>query len=190
MHVYVSVGGLFIAKVWRLPLEFLRLVDVFDWLCFNCSIVSLVRRLGRASFRQVKNKRDYHRNRSFMSWVHLSNASASKEFHFLQALSDRGFAVPKPIDCNRHAVVMELIDGIPMYGDFSGDLQVLFDLFIYVTYLAIWTSLFLLYLPWPIFALFQWLPPIVNCIFSLFVCSFSSNLACTVQCDLLVLHIK
>lgn len=61
-----------------------------------------------------------------MSWVHLSNASASKEFHFLKALHDRGFAVPKPIDCNRHAVVMELINGTPMYGDISSSLETLF----------------------------------------------------------------
>lgn len=68
-------------------------------------------RLGRTSFRQVKNKRDYHKNRSFISWLYLSRLSATKEYSYLQALYDRGFPVPKPIDCNRHAVLMELIKG-------------------------------------------------------------------------------
>nr|KAG5706571.1 hypothetical protein BaRGS_028742 [Batillaria attramentaria] len=30
------------------------------------------------------------------------------------ALYERGFPVPKPLDCNRHAVLMELVDGHPM----------------------------------------------------------------------------
>lgn len=33
-----------------------------------------------------------------------------------QALYDRGFPVPKPVDYNRHAVVMELINGFPLYN--------------------------------------------------------------------------
>lgn len=36
-------------------------------------------------------------------------------FHCFQALYDRGFPVPKPVDYNRHAVVMELINGFPLY---------------------------------------------------------------------------
>lgn len=34
---------------------------------------------------------------------------------FFQALYDQGFPVPKPVDYNRHAVVMELINGYPLY---------------------------------------------------------------------------
>ena len=33
----------------------------------------------------------------------------------LQALYERGFPVPKPVDVNRHALVMELLDGHPLY---------------------------------------------------------------------------
>lgn len=32
-----------------------------------------------------------------------------------QVLRDRGFPVPKPVDFNRHCVIMELIDGFPLY---------------------------------------------------------------------------
>ena len=32
-----------------------------------------------------------------------------------QALHDRGFPVPEPADFNRHCVVMQLLDGYPLY---------------------------------------------------------------------------
>ncbi|XP_020388092.2 serine/threonine-protein kinase RIO2 isoform X2 [Rhincodon typus] len=71
-------------------------------------------RLGRTSFRNLKNKRDYHKHRQKMSWLYLSRLAAMKEYAYMKALSDRGFPVPKPVDFNRHAVVMELINGYPM----------------------------------------------------------------------------
>lgn len=74
-----------------------------------------VHRLGRTSFRQLKNKRDYHAKRNTMSWIYLSRISATKEFAFMNVLYDNDFPVPKPIDCNRHCVVMELIDGYPLH---------------------------------------------------------------------------
>lgn len=71
-------------------------------------------RLGRTSFRNLKNKRDYHKHRKNMSWLYLSRLSAMKEFAYMKALYDRGFPVPKPVDYNRHAIVMELINGYPL----------------------------------------------------------------------------
>ncbi|XP_010731985.3 serine/threonine-protein kinase RIO2 [Larimichthys crocea] len=71
-------------------------------------------RLGRTSFRNLKNKRDYHQHRKNMSWLYLSRLSAMKEYVYMKALYDRGFPVPKPVDYNRHAVVMELINGYPL----------------------------------------------------------------------------
>ncbi|XP_054434608.1 serine/threonine-protein kinase RIO2 isoform X2 [Pteronotus mesoamericanus] len=71
-------------------------------------------RLGRTSFRNLKNKRDYHKHRHNMSWLYLSRLSAMKEFAYMKALYERKFPVPKPIDYNRHAVVMELISGYPL----------------------------------------------------------------------------
>ncbi|XP_018415723.1 PREDICTED: serine/threonine-protein kinase RIO2 isoform X2 [Nanorana parkeri] len=71
-------------------------------------------RLGRTSFRNLKNKRDYHKHRHKMSWLYLSRLAAMKEFAYMKALYDRGFPVPKPYDYNRHALVMELINGYPL----------------------------------------------------------------------------
>lgn len=71
-------------------------------------------RLGRVCFRNVKTKRDYHQHRKHMSWLYLSRVSATKEFAYMKALYDRDFPVPKPVDFNRHCIIMELIDGIPL----------------------------------------------------------------------------
>ncbi|XP_069348403.1 serine/threonine-protein kinase RIO2 [Eulemur rufifrons] len=71
-------------------------------------------RLGRTSFRNLKNKRDYHKHRHNVSWLYLSRLSAMKEFAYMKVLYERKFPVPKPIDYNRHAVVMEIINGYPL----------------------------------------------------------------------------
>uniref|UniRef100_A0A1B0CDI8 non-specific serine/threonine protein kinase n=1 Tax=Lutzomyia longipalpis TaxID=7200 RepID=A0A1B0CDI8_LUTLO len=71
-------------------------------------------RLGRVCFRNVKEKRDYHGRRNKASWLYLSRISATREFAYMKALHDRGFPVPKPIDFNRHCIVMELVNGYPM----------------------------------------------------------------------------
>lgn len=73
-------------------------------------------RLGRISFRAVKSKRDYLQGRSHASWMYLARLAAKKEFEYMQVLHKAGFPVPKPIDHNRHAVLMEYVEGsIPMY---------------------------------------------------------------------------
>lgn len=41
-------------------------------------------RLGRTSFRNLKNKRDYHKGRTGMSWLYLSRLSAMKEFAYMK----------------------------------------------------------------------------------------------------------
>lgn len=68
-------------------------------------------RLGRICFRKVTEKRDYHKHRKSASWLYLSRISATKEFAYMKALYERKFPVPKPVDFNRHCVVMELIQG-------------------------------------------------------------------------------
>nr|CCC90991.1 conserved hypothetical protein [Trypanosoma congolense IL3000] len=72
-----------------------------------------LQRLGRCSFRSVSRNRDYKngRRRHGESWFYLSRLAAEKEFAFMRTLYDEGFPVPKPIDQNRHAVVMELVSG-------------------------------------------------------------------------------
>uniref|UniRef100_A0A0P4WHN5 Serine/threonine-protein kinase RIO2 n=1 Tax=Scylla olivacea TaxID=85551 RepID=A0A0P4WHN5_SCYOL len=71
-------------------------------------------RLGRTSFRKLREKRDYHKNRHRMSWLYLSRLSATKEFAYMKALHERGFPVPQPVDWCRHCVIMELVNGYPL----------------------------------------------------------------------------
>lgn len=71
-------------------------------------------RLGRTCFRNIKEKRDYHGRRHKASWLYLSRISATREFAYMTALYDRGFPVPKPIDFNRHCIIMELVEGFTM----------------------------------------------------------------------------
>lgn len=68
-------------------------------------------RLGRTCFRNLKEKRDYHQHRYKAGWLYLSRISATKEYAYMKALYERQFPVPKPVDANRHCVIMELIQG-------------------------------------------------------------------------------
>lgn len=69
-------------------------------------------RLGRVCFRKVSEKRDFYtKSRNKTSWIYLSRLAAQREFEFLRYMYHKGMPVPKPIDSNRHVVVMELIDG-------------------------------------------------------------------------------
>ncbi|KAL8657661.1 MAG: hypothetical protein Q9226_001691 [Calogaya cf. arnoldii] len=74
-----------------------------------------IHRLGRISFRTIKTNRDYLRHRTSASWMHMSRLSALKEYTFMTALHAAGFPVPTPMACNRHTVVMSLIEGTPLY---------------------------------------------------------------------------
>ncbi|KAK0547596.1 Serine/threonine-protein kinase rio2 [Tilletia horrida] len=71
-------------------------------------------RLGRISFRNVKEKRDYLGKRKTSSWMYLSKLAAAKEIAFMQILHDHGFPVPRPFAQARHCIVMELIDAYPL----------------------------------------------------------------------------
>ncbi|KAJ3177268.1 Serine kinase [Geranomyces variabilis] len=71
-------------------------------------------RLGRTSFRNIKEKRDYLRNRNAGSWLYLSRLSAMKEYAFMKVLHENGYPVPEPVDQNRHTIVMGLVDAFPL----------------------------------------------------------------------------
>ncbi|KAI8143595.1 RIO1 family-domain-containing protein [Fennellomyces sp. T-0311] len=80
----------------------------------DTQMVLKLQRLGRASFRTIKSKRDYLQKRKSASWMYMSRLAAMKEFAFMKVLYENGFPVPEPIDISRHCVVMELIDAFPL----------------------------------------------------------------------------
>eukprot|EP01064_Diplonema_japonicum_P038562 TRINITY_DN9385_c0_g1_i1.p1 TRINITY_DN9385_c0_g1~~TRINITY_DN9385_c0_g1_i1.p1 ORF type:complete len:499 (+),score=135.38 TRINITY_DN9385_c0_g1_i1:2396-3892(+) len=79
-------------------------------------LILKIQRLGRTSFRTVKNNRDYKNGRALRgeSWFYISRLAAMKEFSFMKALHAEGFPVPEPIDQNRHCIVMSKVDGYPL----------------------------------------------------------------------------
>ncbi|CAM9430696.1 unnamed protein product [Scytosiphon promiscuus] len=85
-------------------------------------VVLKLHRLGRTSFKAVKNKRDYLKSRTSVSWLYMSRLSALKEFAFMTALFQHGFPTPTPLDHNRHVVLMTHAKGYPMYQLRSGEM--------------------------------------------------------------------
>ncbi|KAK9774814.1 putative RIO1 family-domain-containing protein [Seiridium cardinale] len=76
-----------------------------------------IHRLGRISFRTVKANRDYlrkSRQGQGGSWMYLSRLAAMKEYAFMKALREEGFAVPEPISQSRHTIVMSLVDAFAL----------------------------------------------------------------------------
>ncbi|PWY97104.1 hypothetical protein BCV70DRAFT_203156 [Testicularia cyperi] len=73
-----------------------------------------IHRLGRISFRAIKEKRDYMGKRKSASWMYMSRLAAAKEYAFMKILHEHGFPVPEPIDQARHCIVMSYIDAFPL----------------------------------------------------------------------------
>lgn len=89
--------------------------DIFEVANEDGTIMAMkLHRLGRTSFRAVKSKRDYLKHRSSFNWLYLSRLAALKEFAFMKALQEHGFPVPNAVDCNRHCVIMSLVQGYPL----------------------------------------------------------------------------
>ncbi|XP_071710794.1 serine/threonine-protein kinase rio2 [Rutidosis leptorrhynchoides] len=89
--------------------------DIFEVANEDGTVMAMkLHRLGRTSFRAVKSKRDYLKHRSSFSWLYLSRLAALKEFAFMKALQEHGFPVPNAVDCNRHCVIMSLVQGYPL----------------------------------------------------------------------------
>ena len=73
-----------------------------------------IHRLGRTSNRNMITKRDYLSGYHHVSWLYLSRVAAYREYCFLQEMTQAGIQVPKPIDTNRHCVIMQLIPAVPL----------------------------------------------------------------------------
>lgn len=54
-------------------------------------------------------------NSGISSWTYLSRLSAEREHAFMAALYARGFPIPRPMERQRHCVVMQLVDAYPLH---------------------------------------------------------------------------
>jgi len=67
-------------------------------------------REGRTSFKQVKRTREHLAGKEHFSWIYAARLSANREFTIMKKLYP-DISIPKPIDQNRHTIVMEIAKG-------------------------------------------------------------------------------
>lgn len=70
-------------------------------------------REGVTNFREVQREREYTAEHAHRSWMYTARKAAEREYAVLEDLTP-GVSVPKPIDQNRHAIVMERMSGIQL----------------------------------------------------------------------------
>ena len=80
-------------------------------------------REGYTNFREVMKERDYTSDNEHVSWLYTARKAAEREYDILEALYP-DVSVPRPIDHNRHAIIMEKIDGVELARSKFEDAQV------------------------------------------------------------------
>ena len=70
-------------------------------------------REGYTNFREVNKERDYTSDRDHVSWLYTARKAAEREHEILEELFP-DVSVPRPIDQNRHAIVMAKMDGVEL----------------------------------------------------------------------------
>jgi len=70
-------------------------------------------REGYTNFREVHREREYTADHEHVSWLYTARKAAEKEYAVLETLYPT-VSVPRPIDQNRHAIVMEQMDGVQL----------------------------------------------------------------------------
>ena len=71
-------------------------------------------REGRTSFKSVKRVRSHLEDKEHFSWIYAARLAANREADIMRQLYP-DVAVPKLIDNNRHAIVMEVASGSLLY---------------------------------------------------------------------------
>ncbi|WP_255151857.1 serine/threonine-protein kinase RIO2 [Halorarius halobius] len=70
-------------------------------------------REGYTNFREVQKEREYTADRDHISWFYTARKAAEREHEALRSVYPE-VSVPRPVDHNRHAVVMEQFDGVEL----------------------------------------------------------------------------
>ena len=70
-------------------------------------------REGYTNFREVMRERDYTSDNDHVSWQYTARKAAEREYDALEALYP-DVSVPRPVDQNRHAVVMGKLEGVEL----------------------------------------------------------------------------
>ncbi len=70
-------------------------------------------REGYTNFREVQKEREYTAQNKHRSWLYTARKAAEREYDALETLFPE-VNVPRPVDQNRHAIVMQRIDGVEL----------------------------------------------------------------------------
>ncbi len=86
--------------------------DVYEVMSYK-PLALKFHREGYTNFREVNREREYTADHDHVSWMYTARKAAEREHAALEAVYPQ-VSVPQPIDHNRHAVVMERIDGVEL----------------------------------------------------------------------------
>jgi len=70
-------------------------------------------REGYTEFREVQKEREYTADKEHISWFYTARKAAEQEYEALESVYAT-VSAPRPIDQNRHAIVMEQFDGVEL----------------------------------------------------------------------------
>ncbi|MDQ2053134.1 MULTISPECIES: serine/threonine-protein kinase RIO2 [Halobellus] len=70
-------------------------------------------REGYTNFREVMRERDYTSDNQHVSWLYTARKASEREYEALETLFPE-VSVPRPIDQNRHAIVMAKLEGVEL----------------------------------------------------------------------------
>ncbi len=70
-------------------------------------------REGYTNFREVQREREYTADRNHLSWLYTARKAAEREYDALETVYPT-VSVPRPIEHNRHAIVMEKLEGVEL----------------------------------------------------------------------------
>jgi RIO kinase 2 len=86
--------------------------DVYSCMDDDENVLALkIYRMGRTSFKNIKNLRDIVGNRGHISWLYVNRLAAQKEFEALEKIYQLKLDTPRPIAYNRHMIVMSYLRG-------------------------------------------------------------------------------
>ena len=80
-------------------------------------------REGYTNFREVRKEREYTADNQHVSWFYTARKAAEREYEVLEALYP-DVRVPRPVDQNRHALIMEQLGGVELSRAGLDDAQV------------------------------------------------------------------
>ncbi|MFC6961486.1 serine/threonine-protein kinase RIO2 [Halocatena marina] len=109
LHTLVERGTI---EGFGAPLGVGKESDVYEVASYK-SLALKYHREGYTNFREVQREREYTADRQHRSWLYTARKAAEGEYEALETVYPT-VAVPRPIDHNRHAIVMEKLEGVEL----------------------------------------------------------------------------